>query len=114
MCIRDSIETGYVFCYTCIYNYLIESHKHIKKKRAEESDEESDNEGDSDEESNDFEKPEGTKEGEKEASADSNLVDQTDIDKGGRCPITGRRLLACRWNSLTQEFEVDGIRRLIF
>lgn len=108
------IETGYVFCYTCIYNYLIESHKHIKKKRAEESDEESDNEGNSDEESNDFEKPEGTKEGEKEASADSNLVDQTDIDKGGRCPITGRRLLACRWNSLTQEFEVDGIRRLIF
>lgn len=105
------IETGYVFCYTCIYNYLTESHKHVKQKKSEESDAESDSDSENDDEDDEKEKEE---EAEKEESGNDKTVSQADIEKGGRCPITGRRLLGCRWNSLTQEFEVDGIRRLIF
>ncbi|KAK7686855.1 hypothetical protein QCA50_009930 [Cerrena zonata] len=37
-----------------------------------------------------------------------------DVSKGGRCPITGKKLLGCKWNRLTEEFEVEGLRRLIF
>lgn len=107
------IETGYVFCYTCIYNYLTESHKHVKKKRVEASDEEESDEDD-DEDDDDEENDKKTEKPEKEEVAAKGSTDTIDIEKGGRCPITGRRLLGCRWNSLTQEFEVDGIRRLIF
>lgn len=107
------IETGYVFCYTCIYNYLTESHKHVKKRKAEVSDSESESDVDEDEvEEGEEETPDTEKDVDKLRSEKS--TEQADIEKGGRCPITGRRLLGCRWNSLTQEFEVDGIRRLIF
>lgn len=32
---------------------------------------------------------------------------------GGRCPITGQRLLGCRYDYAGKEWKVDGIRRLI-
>ncbi|CAI5756359.1 unnamed protein product [Candida verbasci] len=64
------IETGYVFDYACIYNYLENSHIRENEK--------------------------------------------IDIEKGGRCPITGRKLLGCKWNELKQGWEIEGIRRLIF
>lgn len=101
------IETGYVFCYTCIFNYLRESHKLVKssKRGYDSSDEEVSDEDDDDKE----EKHEKTK---KAALLESGSY--YDITKGGRCPITGRKLLGCKWNSITQEFEVNGIRRLIF
>lgn len=37
-----------------------------------------------------------------------------EISRGGRCPITGKKLLGCKWNELKGEFDVDGVRRLIF
>lgn len=89
------IETGYVFCYSCIYNHLAQSHK-ITRKR--------DNELDSEDENDD------EKKNEKEVHERKEL---TEI-KGGRCPITGKRLLGCKWNSLKEEWDVEGIRRLIF
>ncbi|ANZ77958.1 BA75_04555T0 [Komagataella pastoris] len=57
------VETGYVFCYTCIFKHLTSS--------------------------------------------------DLDEETGGRCPITGRRLLGCRINKTTGEWTVDGIRRLM-
>lgn len=106
------IETGYVFCYTCIYNYLTESHKLVKKRKEEQSDSESEDE--EEEKDQEEEKKEDEEEEEEKLKGEAKSVRKEDIEKGGRCPITGRRLLGCRWNSLTQEFEVDGIRRLIF
>ncbi|TID30656.1 hypothetical protein CANINC_000812 [Pichia inconspicua] len=55
------IETGYVFCYKCIYEYLRDQQK----------------------------------------------------DKGGRCPVSGRKLFGCSWNELTEEWDVKEIRKLI-
>lgn len=104
------IETGYVFCYTCIYNYLRDSHKIVSKKQGNESDE-------SDSESSDDSEYEDAKESDDEKRHDDekpDLENSIDINKGGRCPITGRKLLACKYNQLTGEFDVDGIRRLIF
>lgn len=55
------IETGYVFCYPCIYNYL------------------------------------------------------SDLDEkeGGRCPISGVRLLGCRYLNDSKTWKIDGIRKLM-
>ncbi|OUT24525.1 hypothetical protein CAS74_000913 [Pichia kudriavzevii] len=55
------IETGYVFCYKCIYEYLRDQSK----------------------------------------------------EDGGKCPVTGRRLLGCTWNEPKKEWTVRGVRRLI-
>lgn len=99
------IETGYVFCYTCIFNYLRDSHKLVRTSNKEESSDEDV----TDEEDEDNETKEKIDEPEKSESGSS-----YDISKGGRCPITGRKLLGCKWNAITQEFDVDGIRRLIF
>jgi peroxin-12 len=55
------IETGYVFCYPCIYNHLSELSK----------------------------------------------------QEGGRCPVTGVRLLGCRYLNESKSWKVDGIRRLM-
>lgn len=101
------IETGYVFCYTCIFNFLRDSHKLVKKS---ENDDNSD-EDSSDEENSDDEQEKATEEPEKSAVKTDSFYD---INKGGRCPITGRKLLGCQWNPETQEFDIDGIRRLIF
>ncbi|EGV65830.1 ubiquitin-protein ligase peroxin 12 [Yamadazyma tenuis] len=97
------IETGYVFCYSCIYNYLANSHKIVAaKSRATKIDdpEDSDSEKEEDDEGN--EKPE-------KASSES-----FDLSKGGRCPITGKKLLGCKWNELKGEYDIEGIRRLVF
>lgn len=103
------IETGYVFDYTCIYNYLEKSHIIVSKKlQTKQKDEEDDNiysEDESEDENIENEKKEEAKEKE-------NVV--IDINKGGRCPITGRRLLGCKWNPIKEEWEIEGIRRLIF
>lgn len=74
------IETGYVFCYTCIYAHLQRSHK-------------LDDDDDDDK---------------------SEKSDPSASPRGGRCPITGRKLLGCKWNAVKQEWDIDGIRRLIF
>ncbi|CCH43235.1 Peroxisome assembly protein 12 [Wickerhamomyces ciferrii] len=55
------IETGYVFCYTCIMKFLIDGDEKI----------------------------------------------------GGRCPITGKRLLGCRYSNGLKEWKIDGVRRLM-
>lgn len=92
------IETGYVFCYICIYNYLRDSHKIVAahtKEAAELSDESEDEQDEKDE-------------------AEKEKPPVVDVNKGGRCPITGRKLLGCKWNELTGEYDVDGLRRLIF
>ena len=103
------IETGYVFDYTCIYNYLEKSHIIVSKKlQTKQKDEEDDNiysEDESEDENIENEKKE-------EAKEKKNVV--IDINKGGRCPITGRRLLGCKWNPIKEEWEIEGIRRLIF
>jgi peroxin-12 len=36
-----------------------------------------------------------------------------DAKHGGRCPVTGQRLLGCRYDYASKEWKVDGIRRLI-
>lgn len=105
------IETGYVFCYSCIYNNLAQSHKIISEKarlRREEMDsdnEESDNESDNEKE-------------DQNEKVDANATQEEkitfDVNKGGRCPITGKKLLGCKWNGLKEEWEIEGIRRLIF
>ncbi|KAI5960645.1 PEX12 [Candida pseudojiufengensis] len=90
------IETGYVFDYSCIYNYLEKSHIIVAKQKDEiEIEKEY---IDDDEEEEEIEKVETT----------------IDIDKGGRCPITGRKLLGCKWNPLKEEWQIEGVRRLIF
>lgn len=99
------IETGYVFCYSCIYNYLANSHKLVdakaKLRKQEESDTESESESEAEAES-DEKKPKPEK------------TDSINLDKGGRCPITGKKLLGCKWNSLKEEWDVEGLRRLVF
>lgn len=98
------IETGYVFCYTCIFNYLKESHRLVGEKTARTVAYAADSEAESEDE-----------EAEAEDEKSEPIAEtEFDISKGGRCPITGQKLLGCRWNPVMQEFEVDGIRRLIF
>ncbi|GME78632.1 unnamed protein product [Ambrosiozyma monospora] len=55
------IETGYVFCYPCIYTFLQEG----------------------------------------------------DSETGGRCPVTGKRLLGCRYSESLKEWKVSGVRKVI-
>lgn len=95
------IETGYVFCYSCIFNYLSNSHKLVAAKQRVNKEDDSQSEDEDEEESAD--------EDEKKQNHQ-----KSDIEKGGRCPITGKKLLGCKWNSLKNEWEVEGIRRLIF
>ncbi|GEQ70236.1 hypothetical protein JCM33374_g3912 [Metschnikowia sp. JCM 33374] len=104
------IETGHVFCYTCIYNYLRDSHKlvHIKKAAAQNA------QSSGDESDNDHEATKPTSERTTSAEKQQNLKALKFIEKGGRCPITGQKLLGCKWNEATGEFDVNGIRRLIF
>ncbi|KAG7663770.1 PEX12 [[Candida] subhashii] len=104
------IETGYVFDYSCIYNYLEKSHIIVaNKSKAEKSieDEEKVYSDDEDEEVVIDEKHEKEEEDQKAETF-------IDINKGGRCPITGRKLLGCKWNPIKEEWEIEGIRRLIF
>lgn len=107
------IETGYVFCYTCIYNYLRDSHKLVSQKSKEvlesSSDESDDNTEDEYENRSGSESYSQAKHSKKKSHSK-----EIDILKGGRCPITGKKLLACKYNTLTGEYDVDGIRRLIF
>lgn len=93
------IETGYVFCYSCIYNYLSESHK--LKKVTQDENETEDDEDDEDE-------------NEEKGNENGNGNNNIDIFRGGRCPITGKKLLGCKWNELKQDWDIEGIRRLIF
>ncbi|CAK9440387.1 uncharacterized protein LODBEIA_P44870 [Lodderomyces beijingensis] len=104
------IETGYVFDYSCIYNYLEKSHIIVSKKAQSKKEEENDSE---ESETSDIEDSDEKKEHKVEKKE---VVDETiiDINKGGRCPITGRKLLGCKWNPLTNEWQIEGIRRLIF
>lgn len=102
------IETGYVFCYTCIYNFLQNSHKIVLRKAnapvpdtGNEDVIEDEDEEEAKEEEDDREKQE----------SDSMVYD---ISKGGRCPVTGRKLLGCKWNEVKQEWDIDGLRRLMF
>lgn len=108
------IETGYVFDYSCIYNYLQESHKivgeKLKNQQNNVDDEEDEDYQDEDEDS---EEPPTEKEKPAEIEEDTTPVFY-DISKGGRCPITGKKLLGCKWNSIKEEWEIEGIRRLIF
>ncbi|GMG39838.1 unnamed protein product [Ambrosiozyma monospora] len=55
------IETGYVFCYPCIYTFLQEG----------------------------------------------------DSETGGRCPVTGKKLLGCRYSESLKEWKVSGVRKVI-
>jgi peroxin-12 len=55
------IETGYVFCYKCIHEYLRDQLK----------------------------------------------------EDGGKCPITGRKLLGCSWSDSKDEWTIKGLRRVI-
>ncbi|RCK66616.1 Peroxisome assembly protein 12 [Candida viswanathii] len=100
------IETGYVFDYTCIYNYLEKSHIIVSKKSQAKGDVDEDDQIYSDDE--DEEKKEEVPQEEEEEKV------TIDINKGGRCPITGRKLLGCKWNPIKEEWEIEGIRRLIF
>lgn len=93
------IETGYVFCYTCIYNYLRDSHKLFGANVVDEVEDSED---------------ESRSETEEDSGHHEDTVSQAAIDGGGRCPITGQKLLGCKFNALTGEFDVDGIRRLVF
>lgn len=92
------IETGYVFCYSCIFNYLANSHKIVaaKSKAVHESEDSESEDENSDEKAD-------TKE----------TKESYNLNKGGRCPITGRKLLGCKWNELKGEYDIEGIRRLI-
>lgn len=55
------IETGYVFCYKCIYEYLRDQPK----------------------------------------------------EKGGVCPVTGRKLLGCSWSDTRKEWVITNLRKVI-
>lgn len=96
------IETGYVFCYSCIHNYLANSHKVVTQKLTQAGSDNDDEVSDAE----DYEENEDEK-------LETNTI-ATNLDKGGRCPVTGRKLLGCRWNPLKEEWEIEGIRRLIF
>ncbi|MCP8719733.1 MAG: Pex2/Pex12 amino terminal region domain-containing protein [Asgard group archaeon] len=104
------IETGYVFDYTCIYNYLEKSHVIVSKKSQLKDIDDEDEKIYSDDEDNEDEKQN------KDVAANDNEEEKVtiDINKGGRCPITGRKLLGCKWNPIKEEWEIEGIRRLIF
>ncbi|OBA20093.1 hypothetical protein METBIDRAFT_44945 [Metschnikowia bicuspidata var. bicuspidata NRRL YB-4993] len=93
------IETGHVFCYTCIFNYLRDSHKLVRMKKAA-----SEN-GLSSEEEPEQEKDD-TQEKRIYSKSEPGTSELFFIDKGGRCPITGQKLLGCKWNEVTGEFDV--------
>lgn len=40
-------------------------------------------------------------------------LENCDREKGGRCPVTGQRLLDVRFNDTTEEWEIGGLRRLM-
>lgn len=101
------IETGYVFCYTCIYNYLSNSHKIIGERAKARRNALSDSEDDDSEE-----EAEGDNSEKEGKIKDENKG--IDITKGGRCPITGVKLLGCKWNELKNEWEINNIRKVIF
>lgn len=103
------IETGHVFCYTCIYNYLRDSHKLARNPEDLATDDDEDN---TDEESDEENQSDNEKTDRKEKA--DNHAPTYNVSKGGRCPITGRKLLRCKYNALTDEFDVDCVRRLIF
>ncbi|KAM9903061.1 hypothetical protein OXX69_008069 [Metschnikowia pulcherrima] len=92
------IETGHVFCYTCIYNHLRDSGETAREKRSTAP-------------TTSEEKPTEDNIGEVENLSESAL---SPIEYGGRCPITGQKLLGCTWNTITGEYDVNGVRRLIF
>lgn len=109
------IETGYVFCYTCIYNYLSQSHKIVdekiksnKDKRVEDDDLVSEDDDDDIDDINE------KKDDDIDQGLGSNQNVVYDLNKGGRCPITGKKLLGCKWNALKDEYDIEGLRRLIF
>lgn len=101
------IETGYVFCYTCIYNYLQNSHKIVLKRSR------SRDVNDNDDNDDVIEEDEEEDEDEENEKQESDSI-AYDISKGGRCPVTGRKLLGCKWNEVKQEWDIDGLRRLMF
>lgn len=40
-------------------------------------------------------------------------LENCDQETGGRCPVTGQRLLDCRYNEVAEEWEIGGLRRLM-
>lgn len=100
------IETGYVFDYTCIYNYLENSHKIVADKIKLRK------EGTDDDLYEAVLDAEDGNENEKELNALEEVA--IDINKGGRCPISGRKLLGCKWNPLKEQWDITGLRRLVF
>lgn len=42
-----------------------------------------------------------------------NHLEFADKETGGRCPVTGQRLLSCRYLESTKEWEIGGLRRLM-
>lgn len=40
-------------------------------------------------------------------------LDSADRETGGRCPVTGQRLLQCRYQEDTGEWEIGGLRRIM-
>lgn len=108
------IETGYVFCYTCIYNYLRDSHKIIGSRRTKDESDEEVSDEEEEEKENDEEENDEEENGEEKVKDEKKEPQNVDITKGGRCPVTGRKLLGCKWNEVTGEFDVEGIRRLMF
>ncbi|ODV79702.1 uncharacterized protein CANTADRAFT_49460 [Suhomyces tanzawaensis NRRL Y-17324] len=111
------IETGYVFDYSCIYNYLEKSHILVSEKASRKSDSAKQDDDDDDDDDEDVdEDDEDDGEDEKGEAGTSKEVEKIsyDINKGGRCPITGRKLLGCKWNAIKEEWDIEGIRRLIF
>lgn len=40
-------------------------------------------------------------------------LENSDRETGGHCPVTGQRLLQCRFSEDTQEWEIGGLRRLM-
>lgn len=104
------IETGHVFCYSCIYNYLSQSHKIISERAKSKATDEVN----SDEEGSDSEHEQGENDDSNDNEHEKiKKIETININKGGRCPITGRKLLGCKWNALKEEWEIEGIRRLI-
>lgn len=67
---------------------------------------------DSDTEESDNEKEDQNEKVDANATQEEKIT--IDVNKGGRCPITGKKLLGCKWNGLKEEWEIEGIRRLIF
>lgn len=104
------IETGYVFDYACIYNYLEKSHIIVSEKMKLRDEDEGDDEGEDEEE----DEEEDGEEEDGEPVEKRLEIPVIDINKGGRCPITGKKLLGCKWNSIKEEWEIEGIRRIIF